>query len=140
MKNKIKVVLDTNVLLVSISSRSKYHWIYEKLLNNEFDLYITNEILMEYEEIISIKFNSAVATNITKALLILPNVIKINIYYKWNLISEDIDDNKFVDCFLNSNSNLLVTNDNHFNILKKIDFPKVKIVTIKEFSEFFNII
>jgi len=55
MKYRFKVVLDTNVLLVSISSKSKYHWIYDKLVADEYDLFITNEILMEYEEIISQK-------------------------------------------------------------------------------------
>jgi len=44
MKDRLKVVLDTNVLLVSISSRSKYHWIYDKLLADEYDLFVTNEI------------------------------------------------------------------------------------------------
>lgn len=48
MKDRLKVVLDTNVLLVSISSKSKYHCIYDKLLSNEYDLFITNEILMKY--------------------------------------------------------------------------------------------
>lgn len=134
MKNKLKVVLDTNVLLVSISSKSKYHWIYEKLLNKEFDLYISNEILMEYEEVISDKYNKSVARDVIKALLILPNVFKISIYYNWNLIKEDNDDNKFVDCALNSNSHLLVTHDNHFNILKRIDFPKIQIANTDEFA------
>jgi len=48
MKDRLKVVLDTNVLLVSISSKSKYHLIYDKLVSDENDLFITNEILMEY--------------------------------------------------------------------------------------------
>ena len=134
MKNRLKVVLDTNVLLVSISSKSKYHWIYEKLLAREYDLFISNEILMEYEEVISNKFNESVARDVIKALLILPNVSKISIYYNWNLITEDSDDNKFVDCAINSNSHLLVTHDNHFNVLKEIDFPKIQIANIKEFS------
>lgn len=135
MKNRLKIVLDTNVLLVSISSKSKYHWIYEKLLSKEYDLYITNEILMEYEEVISKKYSSLIARNITKALLILPNVYKISIYYHWNLIKEDLDDNKFVDCAISSNSHLLVTNDKHFNVLKEISFPKVKFSNITGFAE-----
>lgn len=135
MKNRLKVVLDTNVLLVSISSRSEHHWIYEKLLAKEYDLFITNEILMEYEEIISQKYDLHIARSVIKALLILPNVFKISIYYRWNLIKEDIDDNKFVDCAINSNSHLLVTNDKHFQILKEIDFPKVKVTNIKGFAE-----
>jgi hypothetical protein len=36
--NKPMIVLDTNILLVSISSRSLYHWIFKKLINGEFDL------------------------------------------------------------------------------------------------------
>ena len=134
MKTKLKVVLDTNVLLVSISSKSKHHWIYEKLLNNEYDLFISNEILMEYEEVISEKYNISVARDVLKALLILPNVFKISVYYNWDLIKADSDDNKFVDCALNSNSHLLVTHDNHFNVLKEIDFPKIQIANIAEFA------
>ncbi len=135
MKNKFKVILDTNILLVSISSKSKYHWIYENLLGKDYDLYISNEILMEYEEVISKKYNSSIARDVIKALLVLPNVHKISIYYKWSLIKQDIDDNKFVDCAINSNAHLLVTNDKHFNILKELNFPKVRITDIDGFAE-----
>ena len=134
MKDRIKVVLDTNVLLVSISSKSKYHWIYDKLVDDEYDLFITNEILLEYEEIISQKYNSSIARDVIKSLLILPNVYKASIYYNWNLIAEDTDDNKFVDCAINSNSHLLVTNDKHFQVLKNIDFPKIEVTSINDFA------
>jgi len=135
MKDKLRVVLDTNVLLVSISSRSKYHFIYEKLVADKYDLFVTNEILMEYEEVISQKYNSPVASNVIKSLLILPNVIKAPIYFNWNLINEDADDNKFVDCVINSNSHLLVTNDKHFQILKEIKFPKITVINAETFIE-----
>ena len=134
MKDRIKVVLDTNVLLVSLSSKSKYHWIYDKLVADEYDLFITNEILLEYEEIISQKYNSSIARDVIKSLLILPNVYKASIYYNWNLIAEDTDDNKFVDCAINSNSHLLVTNDKHFQVLKNIDFPKIEVTSINDFA------
>lgn len=89
---------------------------------------------MEYEEIISQKYNSSVARDVIKSLLILPNVYKTSIYYNWNLITEDIDDNKFVDCAINSNSHLLVTNDRHFQVLKNIDFPKIEVASINDFA------
>lgn len=47
------IVLDTNVLLVALPSHSKYYPIYQALLNKRFDLYVSNEILTEYEEQIS---------------------------------------------------------------------------------------
>lgn len=139
MKNKLRVVIDTNVLLVAISSKSKYHWIFKNLLNGSYELYISNEILMEYEEIISSKFNSEVAQDVLRALLMLPNVLQTTIYYKWNLISEDPDDNKFVDCAVSANVDYLVSNDNHFSILESIDFPKISIIKAKEFKDVLNL-
>lgn len=138
MKDRLQVVLDTNILLVSISSKSKYHWIFKKLLDSEYDLFISNEILMEYEEIISDKFNTDVAQNVLKALLMLPNVYHTTIYFKWNLINQDFDDNKFVDCAFSSNSHILVTNDKHFRILENLNFPKIKIVDINGFADYFE--
>ena len=49
----MNIVLDTNVLLVALPSHSKYYTFYQALLNNSFDLYVSNEILTEYEEQIS---------------------------------------------------------------------------------------
>ena len=139
MKNKLRVVIDTNVLLVAISSKSEYHWIFKNLLNGSYELYISNEILMEYEEIISSKFNSEVAQDVLRALLMLPNVLQTAIYFKWNLISEDPDDNKFVDCAVSANVDYLVSNDNHFSILESIDFPKISIIKAKEFKDVLNL-
>jgi predicted nucleic acid-binding protein len=50
MANKFRVVIDTNVLLVSISSKSKYHWLFRAIINQDLEVYITNKILNEYEE------------------------------------------------------------------------------------------
>ena len=58
--SKLKLVIDTNVMLVAISKKSQYHWIIESLENNRFDLYISTEILLEYEEIIQSRYNKNV--------------------------------------------------------------------------------
>ncbi|MBO9616639.1 MAG: PIN domain-containing protein [Dyadobacter sp.] len=46
----MKIVLDTNVLLVSLPTHSKYHPIFQALLRKRYDLFVTNEVLAEYEE------------------------------------------------------------------------------------------
>ena len=48
--NNLRVVLDTNVFLVSLVPHFKYYWVFEKLQEGEYDLIISNEILSEYEE------------------------------------------------------------------------------------------
>jgi len=134
MKTNRRFVIDTNVLLVSISSKSQYHWIFQGLIYNEFELAITTDILSEYEEIISDRYSAAVAQNVIRTLLLLPNVIRVNVYYNWNLIQNDRDDDKFVDCAIASNADAIVTNDKHFNILENISFPSVKIMNVSEFK------
>lgn len=110
------VVLDTNILLVSISPRSQYHWIFDFLINEHFNLFVTTEILFEYEEIITKHIGKKVADSIKLILENALNVNNITNYYKWNLINNDPDDNKFVDCAISANVHFLVTEDNHFNI------------------------
>lgn len=129
----MKVVLDTNILLVSIPKKSPYRIIFDALLTGQFELIISNEILSEYSEIIAQKANIIVATNICEMLLSLSNVKKQEVFYKWGLIEIDKDDNKFVDCAMAGNADYLVSNDKHFNCLKQIEFPKLNLVTMDEF-------
>ena len=62
------------------------------------------------------------------------NTVIITPYFRWNLISVDLDDNKFVDCALNAGADFIVTNDKHFNVLKNIDFPKINVIDIDTFK------
>ena len=140
MKNRerLNIVLDTNILLVSISEYSKYHWIYRSLIEKKYELFITNEILTEYEEKIGEKLSPETANSVIRTLMELENVHPTSIYFKFNLITQDPDDNKFVDCAFSGNCNYLVTNDRHFNILKSIDFPHINVVNLEEFSLIFK--
>ena len=133
-----KVVIDTNVFLVSISSKSKFHWIFEALLNEEFFLCVTTEILDEYAEIIEQKMGYEAGETAMALIESLPNVIFTNSFFRFNLL-KDPDDNKFVDCAIAANADFLLTHDSDFNILKSIEFPKVKVIDTNQFRiELFN--
>lgn len=133
----MRVVLDTNILLVSIASKSKYRIIFENILSENIELVVSTEILNEYAEIIENKTNSFIANNILETLISLPNIKLTTPFYDWNLIDNDKDDNKFVNAYLSSNANILVSNDKHYNILAKIDFPKVNVMDIEMFLKLF---
>ncbi len=135
----MKVVIDTNVFLVIIPSLSQYHQAYEALKKNHFDLALSNEILLEYEEQLSFRFHISNVSEILDNLLENQNIQLYNPAYKWDLITQDPDDNKFVDCAIASNSDWIVTNDKHFNVLKDIDFPRVNVISIKEFIDLLTI-
>ena len=131
----MRVVLDSNVLLVSLPKLSKYRVIFDEFLSNRLILIISNEVITEYYEVISRFANELVASNVSELLLIRPNVEKFEIYYNWSLITEDFDDNKFVDLAISSNSDYIVTNDKHFKVLEEIEFPNVKVISLDDFME-----
>ena len=130
----LKVVLDTNALLRSISRRSAYAEILTNLYENTYELYITNDILLEYEEKIQDIFSEETSELIIGAFALLENVKKIEIHFHLNLIPSDSDDNKFSDCAFAGNVHYLVTDDSHFNVLKSIPFPLINIITLDQFK------
>jgi len=129
----MKIVLDTNVLLVAISRKSGYFSIFDAFLNGEIQLCVTTDILNEYAELLSTKFHPNVMTNIMQVIDKSPDVLYITKYYNWQLIKADPDDDKFVDCAVAANTDYLVTNDKHFKVLEDIVFPPVNVVSAEKF-------
>ena len=129
----MNIVLDTNCLLMSLSRRSRYYPVWRDFVNGKYTLCITNEILAEYEEILTLKVGAQIASNIIQALLDLPNTKMVQVYYHLHLISADPDDDKFVDCAFKANAKYIVTQDHHYDVLHKIPFPKIEVINIDEF-------
>lgn len=127
------VVLDCNVLIICLTSKSPYHIIYKSLIKGIFNLVVSSEILLEYQEIIESKYSVSTANAFVALLKELPNVHFCTTYYNWRLIHIDEDDNKYVDCTIAGRANYLVSEDRHFNVLKTVEFPKVPLLTIDEF-------
>jgi putative PIN family toxin of toxin-antitoxin system len=129
----MKVVIDTNIFVMAIAQRSAFHDIFRKLKDEAYEIVVTTEILLEYEEILSRKYNEETVKFFLRLLDELENVHFIRTYYHWNLIKTDPDDNKFVDAALATGAKFLVTEDKHYNILKTIDFPRLEIINADDF-------
>ena len=108
----MRVVLDTNCLIMAISARNEYYQVWK-----DFNI---SPLLSEY---------------IISAILNRRNVILKAPSYAFHLIEADADDNKFVDCAISSNAKYIVSHDHHFNILKQIPFPKVDVISLNAFLQ-----
>jgi putative PIN family toxin of toxin-antitoxin system len=128
-----RIVIDTNCLLAILPSQSPYHKVWTDFLNQEIEICISNEVLMEYEEILSIKTSPFFANAIIKTLLNKRNLIRVTPVWRFNLITSDPDDNKFVDCAICGQAEYLVSNDKHFKVLNDIQFPSITLVTLQEY-------
>lgn len=120
---------------MSIAPRSAYRRIWQSFLNGEYNLCVSNEIIEEYAEVLSRNISSRVSEAIVYTILTRPNVIRKDPHYSFGLIEVDKDDNKFVDCAIAANAKCIVTEDKHFNVLKKIPFPKVDVLDIDDFQQ-----
>ena len=94
---------------------------------------VNTDILEEYEEILAQKTTPDIAHNVVEAIANLTTTVMQNTYVHFELLSTDIDDNKFVDCAIAAEAEYIVTNDKHFNPLRDIPWPKVAVINIEEF-------
>jgi putative PIN family toxin of toxin-antitoxin system len=129
----MKIVLDSNVLLVSLPRKSIFRPVFDAICSGRITLVVSNEIMIEYEEVLCRYTNKVVANNVLEFLLVKPNVGKIEPFYKWNLITADADDNKFVDVAIAANADYIVTNDHHFDVLDNINFPYIQSIKAEDF-------
>lgn len=130
-----RVVLDTNCLVMSLSRKGSYYTVWKEFFAEKYILCYSNEILTEYEEILSAKMGKDIAQNIIKAIITRRNTMKLDAHYRFNLITSDTDDNKFVDCAIAANASFIVTQDHHFDVLATIAFPKVDVIDIDMFVQ-----
>lgn len=128
-----KIVLDTNCLLMSLPKISPYRRIWDEFLEGRLTLCVTNDIIEEYLEILSQKTTSQIASNVVSVILSQKNVEFVTPYYKMHLVEADEDDNKFVDCAFTAGASCIVSNDAHFKVLERIDFPKILVLKIRDF-------
>ena len=131
----MKIVLDTNCLVSVIMPGSYNNDVWQAFRNVKYVLCVTNEILFEYHEILAKRYNNLIANTVLKELIESPNVEHINPTFRFNLITADPDDNKFVDCAVIAGATYIVSNDRHFRELDRYEFPKVEVRNLSEFLD-----
>ena len=129
----MRIVLDTNVLLQSLPATSAYRPIFNAIRSGQIELVVSTDILLEYAEILGGRSSPLIADNVLALLLGPVDARRQNIYFRFNLIVTDPDDNKFVDCAIAGQADYLITNDAHFKHLAQVNFPTVRVLSAQEF-------
>ena len=131
----MKVVIDTNVLINCISSRTRVSCHLASIFDRRnYFIRISRCIAWIWRTgIAEISFKNCFRNYRHSSW---PNFVKQkDIYYYWNAISIDKDDNKFFDTAVASGAEYIVTNDNHFKSAKRLSFPKVNIISADDFLQ-----
>jgi putative PIN family toxin of toxin-antitoxin system len=137
MKNKVSIILDTNVLISSFFGGHPAK-IIELIFDEKIDLFYSIEIIREYREVLfRPKFNQI---SKRKRQIFLNAIIDSGILIEpdrnLSVISQDPADNKFLECGISASAAYLIAgNIHHFNFSF---YEQLKIVSPSEFIKSFN--
>ena len=134
-----RIVLDTNCLIQMLSRRSPFYVIWQAYQKEQFALCVSNDILTEYREIIGQKATPEIAENVVGLILHHPLTELFDPKFRFGFITQDVDDNKFVDCAIVANAQYIVSDDAHFEELKQLppEF-QVEVLKLQEFLQIFS--
>lgn len=130
------VCLDTNVFLQIFGKKQPYYSILRAVLDGQITLALYTDILLEYEEV-TVQLSGAERwQDIAKLIVLLDqlhdNIRQVEPQYRFGIIVIDPDDNKFCDCAIAAGADFVVTEDNHFSVLKAAGY-KPQPITPSEF-------
>lgn len=135
-KPKPKLVVDTNVLITTLNRKNPEFAIYSAFEQKSFDWIVSTEILAEYAEKLADFYSETTANLVFDILCTATNVIFTEPFYRWGIIQEDPDDNKFADVAISASADGLLTFDRHYQIFIDLKFPKLNIIHPKDFGAF----
>lgn len=130
--NLLKVTLDTNIIISALIFGGSSKKIIQKIIKNEFKVYISPQLVSELVEVLVKKFNfSEKMIMMLEAQII--SLFKV-VYPTKNInIVRDIDDNRVLEVAVESNSSIIITGDKDLLTLKS--YKNIKIMSPKDFIE-----
>ena len=130
----MRVVLDTNVFISGIFFSGPPSQILKAWADQKFNLVLSQQILDEYKRVseqLSSKFSSVDIAPIIELIIIHGLFIDTHAY---NLqVCEDPDDNKFIECAIAGNCEIIVSGDKH--LLKLSEFRGIAILNPRDFVD-----
>jgi uncharacterized protein len=134
----IRLTFDTNIWISStLWDNSVSRKLLDKLILQSKEIFVTEDILEEYAEILKRDFNLSEEEIKEKIDIILSIAKVIEPSVNIEIVKEDADDNKVIECALESKSEYIISYDNH--LLKLKEYQGIKMVRPEEaFGLVFN--
>ena len=128
---KKKIVIDTNNLISALGWKGNPRKLLEQVIEKKYDLFISIKILDELKRVMDypkFKFTDEQKNKFLQILSEISTIIETKI--KLN-ITEDPDDNMFIECALESGADYIISGDEHLKKIKQ--FKNIKIISVSDF-------
>lgn len=123
-----RIVLDTNVLISAILFGGPPREVLKLVISGAVDCSLSLAILDELRNVLTrpkFKFSPEQSFNVLEELHAACSII--NPMLKINVITEDPDDNRILECAVEAKSDFIVSGDRH--LLDLVEFRGIKILT-----------
>jgi uncharacterized protein len=132
----MRITLDTNILVSASFWQGDSSRIIEKAEKKELEIVLSREII---DELIKVLDYKEIQQKIKDKNLELKNSVEkitslsvfVHPQLKYNIIKEDLDDNKILECAKEGKADYIITNDKH--LLRIKEFEGINIITPAEF-------
>jgi putative PIN family toxin of toxin-antitoxin system len=115
------VCIDTGVLVQIFGSNPRHPEILQALLRGKLSLALSNEILFEYQEVVTRMLGPASWRRVVRIFDITQelrgNIIRVEPGFRFQVVRSDADDNKFCDCAIAAAADFVISEDRHLDAL-----------------------
>jgi len=137
----MEITLDTNVLISGTFWTGDSFKILKLIAANKLDCVLSRGILEEYARVASSdEITDKVSDKNLVALEAIKSVMQRAVIVvptrKLNVVLDDPDDNKIIECAIEGGVDYIITQDKHLLKLKR--FENIEIVTPREFLDLFK--
>lgn len=134
---KKKVILDTNILISALGWEGKPREIFNRIVKGKFELVTSPEQIAELSEAINYpRLGFTEEQKLRFLALVLETASLVESKEKLDIIKEDPEDNRILECAISSDADYIVTGNKHLLKLKK--FRETKIITAKKFLNIYK--
>ncbi len=131
---KKRVVIDTNILISALGWEGKPRQVFQRVLNNEFELILPKKQLEELRRVMDYpKFEFTDEQKSRFIGVLLAVVIIVETHDSIDIIKDDPSDNVILEAAVENNAHYLISGDDHLLRLK--EYRNVRIITANGFLQ-----
>jgi len=128
----MRITVDTNVLISALGWNGAEAAVIEMVLDSSLELCLSAQILSEFYRVVKYpKFGFTDEEIDGFVGRLLPHSIIVKPTRSIDVVDEDPDDNKIIECAVKGNSSYIITGDKH--LLQLGDYKGIKILKASDF-------
>jgi len=131
-----KVVFDTNVLISAILFGGHPRKCLELAIEGKIELFLSEDITDEFKGVLKREKFGIPEENLHYIITALKSIANlVNPKKSFNIIKKDPEDNKFIECAVEAESDFIISGDKH--LLDLLEFRKIKILNPSDFLKYY---